>query len=184
MQTIQLKLESIRSIFENQQAGFKNLGDKCVRPIQLGASACNKVIQSKTSFILPKPGKESYIHLFYLSFFCSYSLCYSWYKCWICSSGLISWKFYLSIFGHVWLHCARQDLRLALLYSSDLMQPRGLPVCTEYSSHAMSGNIYTSLNFMLVFQQAEEGIWNWYACVPACTRAFFFFLLLTVFFGP
>ncbi|XP_053518345.1 proto-oncogene DBL [Artibeus jamaicensis] len=58
MQTIQLKLESIRSIFENQQASFKNLEDKCVRPIQLGASACNKVIRSKASFILPKPGKK------------------------------------------------------------------------------------------------------------------------------
>ncbi|ELK27196.1 Proto-oncogene DBL [Myotis davidii] len=34
IQTVQLKLESIRTVFENQQAGFKNLKYEHVRPIQ------------------------------------------------------------------------------------------------------------------------------------------------------
>nr|XP_020757163.1 proto-oncogene DBL-like [Odocoileus virginianus texanus] len=47
MQTIQLKLENIRSIFENQQAGFRNLTDKRVRPIPFVVPASDNVVRSR-----------------------------------------------------------------------------------------------------------------------------------------
>ncbi|XP_032474882.1 proto-oncogene DBL [Phocoena sinus] len=54
MQTIQLKLENIRSIFENQQAGFRNLTDKRVRPIPFVVPASDSLIRSREPFFSPK----------------------------------------------------------------------------------------------------------------------------------
>nr|XP_051687552.1 proto-oncogene DBL isoform X6 [Oryctolagus cuniculus] len=54
MQTVQLKLENIRSIFENQQAGFRNLTDKHVRPIQFMVPASENLIRSRAPFFPPK----------------------------------------------------------------------------------------------------------------------------------
>ncbi|XP_010857943.1 PREDICTED: proto-oncogene DBL-like, partial [Bison bison bison] len=53
MQTIQLKLENIRSIFENQQAGFRNLTDKHVRPIPFVVSASDNLVRSGAPFFSP-----------------------------------------------------------------------------------------------------------------------------------
>ncbi|XP_053436970.1 proto-oncogene DBL isoform X5 [Nycticebus coucang] len=54
MQTVQLKLENIRSIFENQQAGFRNLTDKHVRPIQFVVPTSENLIRSRTPFFSSK----------------------------------------------------------------------------------------------------------------------------------
>ncbi|XP_022410019.1 proto-oncogene DBL isoform X1 [Delphinapterus leucas] len=54
MQTIQLKLENIRSLFENQQAGFRNLTDKHVRPIPFVVPASDSLIRSREPFFSPK----------------------------------------------------------------------------------------------------------------------------------
>ncbi|XP_036695003.1 proto-oncogene DBL isoform X9 [Balaenoptera musculus] len=54
VQTIQLKLENIRSIFENQQAGFRNLTDKHVRPIPFVVPASDSLIRSREPFFSPK----------------------------------------------------------------------------------------------------------------------------------
>ncbi|XP_043753582.1 proto-oncogene DBL isoform X1 [Cervus elaphus] len=53
MQTIQLKLENIRSIFENQQAGFRNLTDKHVRPIPFVVPASDNLVRSRAPFFSP-----------------------------------------------------------------------------------------------------------------------------------
>uniref|UniRef100_A0A9L0JEU6 MCF.2 cell line derived transforming sequence n=1 Tax=Equus asinus TaxID=9793 RepID=A0A9L0JEU6_EQUAS len=60
MQTVQLKLENIRSIFENQQAGFRNLTDKRVRPVQFVVPASDNLIRSRASFFSPKHGKKTW----------------------------------------------------------------------------------------------------------------------------
>ncbi|XP_053747638.1 proto-oncogene DBL isoform X3 [Panthera pardus] len=60
MQTVQLKLENIRSIFENQQAGFRNLTDKRVKPIQFVVPASDSLIRSGVPFLSPKHGKKSW----------------------------------------------------------------------------------------------------------------------------
>ncbi|XP_011739171.2 proto-oncogene DBL isoform X7 [Macaca nemestrina] len=54
MKTIQLKLENIRSIFENQQAGFRNLVHKHVRPIQFVVPTPENLITSRTPFFSSK----------------------------------------------------------------------------------------------------------------------------------
>uniref|UniRef100_A0ABI7WH88 MCF.2 cell line derived transforming sequence n=1 Tax=Felis catus TaxID=9685 RepID=A0ABI7WH88_FELCA len=54
MQTVQLKLENIRSIFENQQAGFRNLTDKRVKPIQFVVPASDSLIRSGVPFLSQK----------------------------------------------------------------------------------------------------------------------------------
>nr|XP_058905899.1 proto-oncogene DBL isoform X1 [Kogia breviceps] len=54
MQTIQLKLENIRSIFENQQAGFRSLTDKHVRPIPFVVPASDSLIRPREPFFSPK----------------------------------------------------------------------------------------------------------------------------------
>ncbi|XP_069318957.1 proto-oncogene DBL isoform X1 [Eulemur rufifrons] len=54
MQTIQLKLEHIRSVFENQQAGFRNLTDKHVRPIPFVVPAPENLIRSRAPFFSSK----------------------------------------------------------------------------------------------------------------------------------
>ncbi|XP_014384307.1 PREDICTED: proto-oncogene DBL [Myotis brandtii] len=60
IQTVQLKLESIRTVFENQQAGFKNLKYEHVRPIQFVVPASNKGIIPKAPLFSPKPGKKTW----------------------------------------------------------------------------------------------------------------------------
>uniref|UniRef100_A0ABI7WH92 MCF.2 cell line derived transforming sequence n=1 Tax=Felis catus TaxID=9685 RepID=A0ABI7WH92_FELCA len=60
MQTVQLKLENIRSIFENQQAGFRNLTDKRVKPIQFVVPASDSLIRSGVPFLSQKHGKKSW----------------------------------------------------------------------------------------------------------------------------
>uniref|UniRef100_G1PHT2 MCF.2 cell line derived transforming sequence n=1 Tax=Myotis lucifugus TaxID=59463 RepID=G1PHT2_MYOLU len=60
IQTVQLKLESIRTVFENQQAGFKNLKYEHVRPIQFVVPASNKAIIPKAPLFSPKPGKKTW----------------------------------------------------------------------------------------------------------------------------
>lgn len=54
MQTVQLKLENIRSIFENQQAGFRNLRDKHVRPMQFVVPSSENLIRSRAPFFSTK----------------------------------------------------------------------------------------------------------------------------------
>eukprot|EP00070_Physeter_catodon_P000297 XP_007100375.2 proto-oncogene DBL isoform X3 [Physeter catodon] len=60
MQTIQLKLENIRSIFENQQAGFRNLTDKHVRPIPFVVPASDSLIRPREPFFSPKQGRKTW----------------------------------------------------------------------------------------------------------------------------
>ncbi|XP_032613632.1 proto-oncogene DBL isoform X6 [Hylobates moloch] len=60
MKTIQLKLENIRSIFENQQAGFRNLADKHVRPIQFVVPTPENLVTSRTPFFSSKQGKKTW----------------------------------------------------------------------------------------------------------------------------
>ncbi|XP_036695005.1 proto-oncogene DBL isoform X11 [Balaenoptera musculus] len=60
VQTIQLKLENIRSIFENQQAGFRNLTDKHVRPIPFVVPASDSLIRSREPFFSPKQGRKTW----------------------------------------------------------------------------------------------------------------------------
>ncbi|XP_030894375.1 proto-oncogene DBL isoform X1 [Leptonychotes weddellii] len=54
MQTVQLKLEHIRSVFENQQAGFKNLTDRHVKPVQFVVPASDNLMRSRASLFSPK----------------------------------------------------------------------------------------------------------------------------------
>ncbi|PNJ74413.1 MCF2 isoform 6, partial [Pongo abelii] len=60
MKTIQLKLENIRSIFENQQAGFRNLADKHVRPIQFVVPTPENLVTSGAPFFSSKQGKKTW----------------------------------------------------------------------------------------------------------------------------
>nr|XP_019606044.1 PREDICTED: proto-oncogene DBL isoform X1 [Rhinolophus sinicus] len=60
MQTVQFKLEHIRSIFENQQAGFRNLKNKHVKPIQFVVPASDKAIRPRAPYFPPKPGKKTW----------------------------------------------------------------------------------------------------------------------------
>ncbi|XP_021098192.1 proto-oncogene DBL isoform X11 [Heterocephalus glaber] len=60
IQTVQLKLENIRSIFETRQAGFSNVTDKHVRPIQFVVPMPENVITSRVPFFSPKPGKKTW----------------------------------------------------------------------------------------------------------------------------
>ncbi|XP_047572171.1 proto-oncogene DBL isoform X11 [Lutra lutra] len=59
MQTVQLKLEHIRSAFENQQAGFRNLTDKNVKPVEFVVPASDNLMRSRASFS-PKHGKKTW----------------------------------------------------------------------------------------------------------------------------
>ncbi|XP_029413875.1 proto-oncogene DBL [Nannospalax galili] len=61
MQTVQLKLENIRSIFENQQAGFKNLkDDKHKRPIQFVVPTSENLMRPRTFFSSKHAVKKSW----------------------------------------------------------------------------------------------------------------------------
>ncbi|XP_016045968.2 proto-oncogene DBL isoform X2 [Erinaceus europaeus] len=53
MQTVQLKLENIRSIFADQQAGFRNLTDKHLNPIPFVVASDN-FSRSRVPFFSPK----------------------------------------------------------------------------------------------------------------------------------
>jgi hypothetical protein len=57
MQTVQLKLENIRSIFETQQAGFRNLTDKHERPMEFVVPAPETLMGPGTMLFSPKHGK-------------------------------------------------------------------------------------------------------------------------------
>ncbi|XP_045144302.1 proto-oncogene DBL [Echinops telfairi] len=54
MQTIQLKLANIRSAFESQQAGFRNLEDTCMGPLQFVVPGTDHLIKSTGPFFAPK----------------------------------------------------------------------------------------------------------------------------------
>ncbi|XP_020935763.1 proto-oncogene DBL isoform X6 [Sus scrofa] len=60
MQTIQLKLENIRSIFETQQAGFRNLADKRGKPVPFVVPASDSLIRSRAPFFSSKQGKKTW----------------------------------------------------------------------------------------------------------------------------
>uniref|UniRef100_G3THX8 MCF.2 cell line derived transforming sequence n=1 Tax=Loxodonta africana TaxID=9785 RepID=G3THX8_LOXAF len=60
MQSVQLKLENIRSIFESQQTGFKNLADRRVRPIQFVVTGTEHLTRSRVPLFSPKPGKKTW----------------------------------------------------------------------------------------------------------------------------
>uniref|UniRef100_A0A452QYE0 MCF.2 cell line derived transforming sequence n=1 Tax=Ursus americanus TaxID=9643 RepID=A0A452QYE0_URSAM len=60
MQTVQLKLEHIRSVFENQQAGFRNVTDKHVKPVQFVVPASDNLMRSRTPLFSPKHGKKTW----------------------------------------------------------------------------------------------------------------------------
>uniref|UniRef100_A0A8D1LRR4 MCF.2 cell line derived transforming sequence n=1 Tax=Sus scrofa TaxID=9823 RepID=A0A8D1LRR4_PIG len=60
MQTIQVKLENIRSIFETQQAGFRNLADKRGKPVPFVVPASDSLIRSRAPFFSSKQGKKTW----------------------------------------------------------------------------------------------------------------------------
>ncbi|XP_060230474.1 proto-oncogene DBL isoform X3 [Meriones unguiculatus] len=60
MQNVQLKLENIRSIFENQQAGSKNLKDSPERPVQCVIPAPENLMRPRAMFFSPKHVKQSW----------------------------------------------------------------------------------------------------------------------------
>ncbi|NWI39341.1 MCF2 protein, partial [Picathartes gymnocephalus] len=57
IQSVQLKLENVRSMFENRQSCFKKLLDKHVRPVQLVAPRPENPPRSKSPLFSPKHGK-------------------------------------------------------------------------------------------------------------------------------
>ncbi|XP_061454645.1 proto-oncogene DBL isoform X1 [Rhineura floridana] len=54
IQTVQIKLENVRSMFENRQACFKKLADKQARPVQLVAPRPENPPRSKSPLFSPK----------------------------------------------------------------------------------------------------------------------------------
>ncbi|XP_041493161.1 proto-oncogene DBL-like isoform X1 [Microtus oregoni] len=60
MQTVQLKLESIRSIFENQQADSKNSKGRSESPVQFVIPAPENLMRSRAMFFSPKHVKKSW----------------------------------------------------------------------------------------------------------------------------
>lgn len=59
IQSVQVKLENVRSMFENRQSCFKKLLDKHVRPVQLVAPRPENPPRSKSPLFSPKHGKIS-----------------------------------------------------------------------------------------------------------------------------
>ncbi|NXU49553.1 MCF2 protein, partial [Turnix velox] len=57
IQSVQVKLENVRTMFENRQACFKKLLDKHVRPVQLVAPRPENPPRSKSPLFSPKHGK-------------------------------------------------------------------------------------------------------------------------------
>ncbi|XP_041910301.1 proto-oncogene DBL [Arvicola amphibius] len=60
IQTVQLKLESIRSIFENQQADSKNSKGRSESPVQFVIPAPENLMRSRAMFFSPKHVKKSW----------------------------------------------------------------------------------------------------------------------------
>ncbi|XP_054978327.1 proto-oncogene DBL isoform X2 [Sorex araneus] len=61
MQSIQVKLESIRNIFETQQEDLKNTAEKQLTPIQFVVpTSSNSLTKSRTSLFTPNPGKKTW----------------------------------------------------------------------------------------------------------------------------
>ncbi|XP_077165506.1 proto-oncogene DBL isoform X2 [Paroedura picta] len=58
IQTVQIKLENVRSMFENRQACFRKLADKQVRPVQLVAPRPENPLRSKSPLFSPKHGVD------------------------------------------------------------------------------------------------------------------------------
>ncbi|KAF7244993.1 Proto-oncogene DBL [Varanus komodoensis] len=58
IQTVQVKLENVRSMFENRQACFRKLADKQVRPVQLVAPRPENPPRSKSPLFSPKHGVD------------------------------------------------------------------------------------------------------------------------------
>lgn len=56
IQTVLVKLENVRCMFENRQACFKKLVDKQVRPVQLVAPRPENPPRSKSPLFSPKHG--------------------------------------------------------------------------------------------------------------------------------
>uniref|UniRef100_A0A8D2IYR9 MCF.2 cell line derived transforming sequence n=1 Tax=Varanus komodoensis TaxID=61221 RepID=A0A8D2IYR9_VARKO len=56
LKTVQVKLENVRSMFENRQACFRKLADKQVRPVQLVAPRPENPPRSKSPLFSPKHG--------------------------------------------------------------------------------------------------------------------------------
>uniref|UniRef100_A0A8C3P8I3 MCF.2 cell line derived transforming sequence n=1 Tax=Chrysemys picta bellii TaxID=8478 RepID=A0A8C3P8I3_CHRPI len=58
IQSVQIKLENVRSMFENRQTCFKKLVDKQVRPVQLVAPRPENPPRSKSPLFSPKHGMD------------------------------------------------------------------------------------------------------------------------------
>ncbi|XP_068007907.1 proto-oncogene DBL isoform X2 [Melanerpes formicivorus] len=58
IQSVQVKLENVRSMFENRQSCFKKLLDKHVRPVQLVAPRPENPPRSKSPLFSPKHGMD------------------------------------------------------------------------------------------------------------------------------
>ncbi|ETE58344.1 Guanine nucleotide exchange factor DBS, partial [Ophiophagus hannah] len=58
VQMVQIKLENVRSMFENRQACFRKLADKQVRPVQLVAPRPECPARSKSPLFSPKHGVD------------------------------------------------------------------------------------------------------------------------------
>uniref|UniRef100_A0A8C0IRT7 MCF.2 cell line derived transforming sequence n=1 Tax=Chelonoidis abingdonii TaxID=106734 RepID=A0A8C0IRT7_CHEAB len=67
IQAVWIKLENVRSMFENQQTCFRKLVDKHVRPVQLVTPRPENPPRSKSPLFYPKHGK-SFCHLKTFSF--------------------------------------------------------------------------------------------------------------------
>uniref|UniRef100_A0A8D0HD71 MCF.2 cell line derived transforming sequence n=1 Tax=Sphenodon punctatus TaxID=8508 RepID=A0A8D0HD71_SPHPU len=65
IQSVQIKLENVRSMFENRQVCFKKLVDKQVRPVQLVAPRPENPPRSKSPLFSPKHGNALYITVFF-----------------------------------------------------------------------------------------------------------------------
>ncbi|XP_038604571.1 proto-oncogene DBL isoform X2 [Tachyglossus aculeatus] len=58
IQSVQIKLENVRSMFESRQACFKKLTDKQVRPVQLVAPRPENTSRSRSPLFSPKHGVD------------------------------------------------------------------------------------------------------------------------------
>jgi hypothetical protein len=68
MQNIQLKLENIRSAFQNQQAGCKSLKEVPEGAFQNLVPASENVMRSRMIFFSPKHGKAACFYICYVFF--------------------------------------------------------------------------------------------------------------------
>ncbi|KAM7045521.1 LOW QUALITY PROTEIN: proto-oncogene DBL [Molossus nigricans] len=123
MHTVQLKLESIRSIFENQQAVFKNLKGEHVRPIQFTVPVSNKAIRSKASFFPPKPAR---VVIWYRMM--QISIKYS--------SLAMSVSIYTSITFTLFFSKWRKKADFQMYEKYCLNKPRSEAICKKYSECA------------------------------------------------